>query len=42
MKIKLVYVNICNIEINFEHYLDLMLHLVVIFNVRPDGENKKY
>lgn len=31
MKSKLVYVNSCNIEINFEHYPDLMLHLAVIF-----------
>lgn len=39
MKSKLVYVNSCNIEINFEHYPDLMLHLAVIFNLRSGGEN---
>lgn len=41
-KIKLVYVNICNTENNFEYYPDLMLHLAVVFNLRSDGASKKY
>lgn len=41
MKTKLVYVNICNTEMNFEDYPALMFKQTVTFNLGSDWQNKE-